>query len=260
MKRILSILIVLGLFLAFASVHSCKPAAQKVDSTKVQAVVALNTLTDKEKAEGWVLLFDGKTTTGWRGYNKPAFPDSGWVVENNTLHCVGSGNGEAGGKGGDLIFDKKFKDFDLSLEWKISPGGNSGILYMAIEIPNEPIWKSALEDQILDDSLHLDAKLGVNGNRKAGSLYDLIPSKTPEKPAGQWNKAEIMVYQGTVATKLNDGPGVEFHLGTPDWDKMIKESKFKDFKEFGKIREGFIGLQDHGSDVWFRNIKIKEMK
>src|SRR5664279_5145681 len=136
MKRVLSVLIVLGLFVALASVHSCKPAAPKADTTKVAAVVVpvMNTLTDKEKAEGWVLLFDGKTTTGWRGYNKPAFPDSGWVVENNTLHCVGSGNGEAGGKGGDHIFDKKFKDFDLSLEWKISPGGNSGILYMAIEI------------------------------------------------------------------------------------------------------------------------------
>ena len=261
MKRVLSVLIILGLFVAFASVHSCKPAAPKVDSTKVVvAVPEMNTLTDKEKTEGWVLLFDGKTTTGWRGYNQKAFPDSGWKVEDGALRCIGSGKGEAGGKGGDIIFNKKFKDYTLTLEWKISTGGNSGIFYLAEEIPNEPIWKSALEDQVLDDVNHPDAKLGENGNRKAGSLYDLIPSKTPEKPVGEWNKVEILVYQGTVATKLNDGPGVEFHLGTSDWDKMIKASKFKDFKEFGKIREGFIGLQDHGNDVWFRNIKIKEMK
>lgn len=261
-KIILAIAILVALVLgSTVTMNSCKPA-KKADTTKVDttAVVADNTLTPKEKADGWMLLFDGKTTTGWRGYNKPSFPDSGWVVENGTLRCIASGNGEAGGKGGDIIYDKKFKDFDLTLEWKISTGGNSGIFYLGEEIPNEPIWKSALEDQILDDAVHPDAKLGVNGDRKAGSLYDLIPSQTPEKPAGEWNKAEIMVYQGTVVTKLNDGPGVEFHLGTPDWEKMIKASKFKDFKEFGKIRAGFIGLQDHGNDVWFKNIKIKELQ
>ena len=109
-----------------------------------------NVLTKKEKKEGWVLLFDGKTTDGWRSYNKTAFPEKGWVVEEGTLHVIGSSRGEAGGGGGDLLFDKKFRNFELSLEWKVSEGGNSGIFYLAQEIPGEPVWKSAPEMQILD--------------------------------------------------------------------------------------------------------------
>jgi hypothetical protein len=219
-----------------------------------------NFLTAEEQAAGFVLMFDGKTTQGWRGYNKPAFPDSGWVVENNLLRVVGSGKGEAGGAGGDIIYDKKFKDFDLKLEWKISMGGNSGIFYLAQEIPDEPVWKSAPEMQILDNINHLDAKLGKDGNRQAGSLYDLIPAVPQNaKPVGEWNSVEIMVYQGTVVHKQNGETVLEYHIGTPDWDKMIKASKFKTFPQFGKYVEGYISLQDHGNDVWFRNLKIKAL-
>lgn len=208
--------------------------------------------------EGWTVLFDGKTTAGWRGYNKPSFPEKGWEVVDGTLHCIESGTGEAG-NGGDIIYDKKFSNFELSLEWKISEGGNSGIFILAQEIPGEPIFKSAPEMQILDNERHPDAKLGKNGNRMAGSLYDLIPANPQNtRPAGEWNQAGILVYQGTVVFKQNGANVVEFHLWTDDWKKMVADSKFKDWQWFvNPAKEGYIGLQDHGNDVWFRNIKIK---
>jgi len=214
-----------------------------------------------DEEAGWVSIFDGKTITGWRGYNKTTFPENGWEVVDGTLHCIGSGAGEAGGSGGDIIYDKKLKDFELSLEWKISEGGNSGIFLLGQEIPGEPIYKSAPEMQLLDNERHPDAKLGVDGNRMAGSLYDLIPAVPQNtKPAGEWNKAGILCYQGTVVFKSNGANVVEFHLWTDDWKKLCTNSKFKDWEWFvNTAKEGYIGLQDHGNDVWFRNIKLKEM-
>jgi hypothetical protein len=171
--------------------------------------------------------------------------------------------GEAGAKdGGDIIYDRKFKDFELTFEWKVSPGGNSGVFYLAQEIPGRPIYESAPEYQILDNERHPDAKLGKNGNRKSASLYDLVPANPQNaKPAGEWNTGGIMVYQGTVVHSQNGENVVEYHLWTDDWKKMVADSKFKDWPEFlnagGENHEGYIGLQDHGNDVWFRNIKIR---
>jgi hypothetical protein len=207
-------------------------------------------------------LFDGTSTEGWRKYDSTAFPSKGWDIEDCALHCKGSGMGEAGAPGGgDIIYDKKFSNFDLSFDWKISPGGNSGVFILAQEIPNEPIWKSGLEFQILDNERHPDAQLGVNGNRKAASLYDLIPANPQNtKPAGEWNTAGILCYQGTVVFRQNGVNVLEFHLWTEDWKKLIENSKFKDFPAFqNPAHEGFIGLQDHGSDVWYKNIKLKEL-
>lgn len=236
---------------AMLAVVSCKPKADSSTTTE-QAVPA--------EDEGWTVMFDGTTTDGWRNYGKETFPEQGWVIEEGALKCLGSGHGEAGGKGGDIIFNKKFKDFHLKLEWKISEGGNSGIFYLAQELPGEPIWKSAPEMQVLDNVKHIDANLGKDGNRQAGSLYDLLPAKPQNaKPVGEWNEAEIMVYQGTVIHKMNGEVVVEYHLGTQEWTDMIANSKFKDFPEFGKYLEGYIGLQDHGNDVWYRNIKIKDL-
>jgi len=210
--------------------------------------------------DGWMSIFDGKTSKGWRGYNKTAFPEKGWEVINGELHVIGSGTGEAG-NGGDIIFDKKLSNFELSLEWKISKGGNSGVFILAQEIPNEPIYKSSPEMQILDNDNHPDARLGVNGNRKAGSLYDLIPANPQNtKPVGEWNQIGILCYQGTVVFSSNGANVVEFHLWTDDWKKMVSASKFKDWEWFlNTAKEGYIGLQDHGNDVWFRNIKLKEL-
>ena len=245
--KVIKIMFVLALAASFLSCGSGKKA--KTSEAKPAAT------------EVWTTLFDGSSTQGWRGYNKPAFPEKGWNIVDGTLHCIGSGAGEAGGSGGDIIYDKKFSNFELSLEWKISQGGNSGIFILAQEIPGVPIYESAPEMQILDNERHPDAKLGVNGNRMAGSLYDLIPAVPQNtKPAGEWNKVSIICYQGTVVFNQNGANVVEFHLWTDEWKKMCANSKFKDWEMFiNTAKEGYIGLQDHGNDVWFRNIKIREL-
>jgi len=250
MKRIFSYV----LAVAFVFSLSCK-------SSKMGGSAGLNQLTKKEKEEGWVLLFDGKTSEGWRGNNKAHFP-SGWEVVDGTLHCKGSGAGEAGSKdGGDIITTKEFSNFRLKLEWKIAPGGNSGIFYLGKEHEGWPIYKTAPEMQVLDNERHPDARAGKDGNRKAGSLYDLIPADPQNtKPAGEWNSVEIEVYQGSVWHRQNGKTVVEYHLWTDDWYDLVKNSKFPglnpDWADVAK--SGVIGLQDHGNDVWFRNIKILE--
>ncbi|MBC8487951.1 MAG: DUF1080 domain-containing protein [Bacteroidetes bacterium] len=257
--------IYLSLFTASIVLFACTPKGEqnKEEQQKEEVITeqaAPNTLTQAEIDEGWVLLFDGKTTTNFRGYNSETFPEKGWVVEDGILHVLGSGRGEAGG-GGDIITDKKYRNFELSLEWKVSEGGNSGIFYLAQEKPDQPIWKSAPEMQILDNAKHPDAKLGVDGNRAAGALYDLIPGKFEAvNPAGEWNQVKIMVYKGTVVHSVNGEKVLEYHLWTPDWKDMVANSKFKDYDDFvNTAKEGYIGLQDHGDDVWFRNIKIREI-
>jgi len=248
LKILFSCVIVTGLLASCGSGGNTKKAEVK-DEVK-----------EEIKDDGFTSIFDGKTTAGWRGYNKPGFPESGWEVVDGTLQLKGSGAGEAGGSG-DIIFDKKLSNFELEFEWKISEGGNSGIFILGQEIPNEPIYKSSPEMQILDNDKHPDAKLGVNGNRMAGSLYDLIPANPQNtKPAGEWNQAGILVYQGTVVFRQNGANVVEFHLWTDEWKKMVANSKFKDWEWFvNPGKEGYIGLQDHGNDVWFRNIRIKEL-
>ncbi len=247
-----------------------KDSADDQEATKAEAKTeeasteaGVNELSQKEQEEGWELLFDGESTEGWRGYGKDSFPDEGWVIEDGTLKVLGTGAGEAGG-GGDIIYDEEFKDFELSLEWKVSEGGNSGIFYLAKEIEGDPIYKSAPEMQILDNERHPDARLGENGNRQAGSLYDLVPAEPQNaNPAGEWNKASVLVYRGTVVHNQNGENVVEYHLWTDDWKEMVADSKFKDWENFinagGDDKQGFIGLQDHGDDVWFRNIKIKRL-
>lgn len=212
--------------------------------------------------DGWEVLFDGTSTDKWKSYCGDSFPQ-GWEVVDGTLHVIGSGRGEAG-SGGDIVTREKYSDFELSLEWKVSEGGNSGIFYLARERcgqDQKPIWQSSPEMQILDNERHPDARLGKDGNRQAGSLYDLIPAKPQNaKPAGEWNTASILVYRGTVVHMMNGENVLEYHLWTDDWKNMISNSKFKDYDDFLNVaQEGVIGLQDHGDDVWFRNIKIKKL-
>ena len=226
--------------------------------------------------DGYYVIFDGKTFNGWRGYGKDAVP-SRWTIDNGAIKFNGSGGGEAQtGEGGDLIFAKKFKNFEMEMEWKVSKGGNSGIFYLAQEVTTqkdgktkyEPIYISCPEYQVLDNANHPDAKLGVDGNRQSASLYDMIPAVPQnQKPFGEWNKAKIMVYKGTVVHGQNDKNVLEYHLWTPQWTEMLENSKFSPKKwplafELlnncgGENHEGYIGLQDHGDDVWFRNIRIK---
>ena len=221
-------------------------------------------------ADGAIILFCGKSLYGWRGYNKDVVPGR-WIIdeEEGALKFNGSGKGEGQqGDGGDIIFAHKFKNFELTVDWKVSKGGNSGIFYLAQEIKNQAIYISAPESQILDNENHPDAKLGVDGNRQSTSLYDMIPAKPQNaKPFGEWNTTKIMVYKGTVVHYQNGANVLEYHLWTSQWTEMLQNSKFSQEKwplafELlnncgGANGEGYIGLQDHGDDIWFKNIKIK---
>lgn len=254
-----------GLALAVALIFSgCQGGKQKTQekSAVAEEVAAPNTLSASEQGDGWILLFDGTTSQGWRGVNKDHFP-TGWEIADGTLHCIGSGRGEAGAEdGGDILYDKEFGNFRLKIDWKISEGGNSGIFYLGKEVADWPIWKTAPEFQVLDNDRHPDALLGIDGNRKAGSLYDLIPANPQNtKPAGEWNTVEIMVYKGTVVHWQNGEKILEYHLWTEDWNNLVAGSKFPELNpDWARIAEkGYIALQDHGDDVWYRNIKIKEM-
>ncbi len=261
--------ILLGIFLASSPIfHSCKSSGKNSDSLKTDTLAATdmnNKLTEAEIAEGFKLLFDGVTFDGWRGYLKDSFPAGGWIIDSCDLKCNGSGRGEAGGaSGGDIIYAaQKFSNFHLKLEWKISEGGNSGIFYLGQEDPKfNAIWMTAPEMQVLDNEHHPDAQAGKDGNRKAGSLYDLIPAVPQNaKPAGQWNTAEIKVYKGSVWHIQNGVTVLEYHLWTPEWNKLVAGSKFPDYNPnwVNVATEGYISLQDHGDDVWYRNIKIKQL-
>jgi hypothetical protein len=265
MKKLFSFLLAGAFIFGISCQSGQKKATQEPEqkSAVVEETVGPNQLTQAEKEAGWVSLFDGQTANGWRGYNKTEFP-KGWEIVDGTLHCKGSGNGEAGGPdGGDIIYDKKFKNFDLKVEWKISKGGNSGIFYLAQEIPGKEVWRTAPEMQILDNVNHIDATLGKDGNRQAGSLYDLLPAKPQNsKPFDEWNSAEIICYQGTVVHKQNGETVLEYHLWTPEWNALVAGSKFPEYnKDWANVaKEGFIAFQDHGGDVWFRNVKIRVLE
>jgi hypothetical protein len=232
-------------------------------NTKKQSVETGTTEIMKEIGQDeWISLFDGVDFKGWRGYNRTDIP-AAWTIEDGAIKINGSGRGEAGSKaGGDIIYDKKFKNFELTFEWKVAKGANSGVFYLAREVEGEPIWKSSPEYQILDNANHPDAKLGKDNNRQSASLYDLIPAVPQNsKPFGEWNVGGIMVYKGTVVHSQNGENVLEYHLWTPEWEQMVEGSKFKGWENFinagGENQEGYIGLQDHGDDVWYRNIKIK---
>lgn len=247
--------------IAVSILVSCKSQPKTSESGKcTHGDAQPNELTAEEQAAGWILLFDGRTSNGWRGYNKSEFP-SGWDISENALHCNASGRGEAGAKnGGDIIYAaKKFRNFELSLEWKISEGGNSGIFYLAQEIEGKPIWQSAPEMQVLDNIKHRDA---ADSTHVAGALYDMIAApRDIVKPVGEWNQVKLIVDKGKVEHWLNGKKVVEYHLWTSDWNEMVAKSKFPKYNPHWAdvAEEGYIGLQDHGDDVWYRNIKIREL-
>ncbi|GHT16408.1 glycosyl hydrolase [Bacteroidia bacterium] len=241
------------------------PAYVIVEKTQVDLSVF-----PKDK-DGWITLFCGNSLYGWRGYLKDEVP-ARWVIDDGAIKFNGTGMGEGQkGDGGDLIFAHKFQNFEVSIDWKVSPGANSGIMYLIQEIKDQPPYISAPESQVLDNERHPDAKLGVDGNRKSSSLYDMIPAKPQNaKPAGEWNTTTILVYKGTVVHNQNGVNVLEYHLWTPQWTEMLQASKFSQEKwplafELlnncgGAEHKGYIGLQDHGDDVWYRNIRIKVLE
>lgn len=235
------------LLLAFAAIGLVGCASAQPGDTQETGNRGMNTLTSTERAAGWRLLFDGRTLEGWRGYNRPDMPD-GWAVEDGTLTLTSGG--------ADIITDRQFTDFDLSLDWKVAPGGNSGIFFRAVE-GQEWMYYGAPEMQIVDDERHPD---GQSPLTSAGSNYGLhgVPRGIVH-PAGEWNTARIRVQGDHVEQWLNGMRVVDYRLHSPEWRELVQNSKFNAWPAYGQAERGHIGLQEHGSRVWFRNIKLREL-
>jgi hypothetical protein len=229
------------ILLAAALAAGCSPT----QSGAPAPVPALNALSRSEQSEGWRLLFDGRSTAGWRLYDKASAPE-GWQAINGELVRTG--------RGGDIITTESFRNFDLSLEWKLQPAGNSGVFYRAA-LGSDAIYFSAPEMQILDDRAHVDGKSDLTS---AGAVYGLYPARDGvARPVGEWNTARILVNGNHVEHWLNGQQIAAYELGSDDWSRRVASSKFKQWPEYGKAAEGHIGLQDHGDFVAYRNIKIR---
>ena len=216
----------------------------------VSIFAADNELTDAEKSGGWKLLFDGKDAAGhWRGYKKDSLPGK-WVVKDGTLALTGKG-------GGDIVTKDQFESFELSIEWKISLGGNSGIMFKVQETGGAP-WNTGPEAQIQDNA-------GGHDPQKAGWMYALYPANVDTtKPVGEWNHFVLKCQKTAAGTfkcvhTMNGTKYVEYEIGSADWNEKVAKSKFSKFPGFAKSAKGHICLQDHGNEVAFRNIKIREL-
>lgn len=225
----------------------------------------INKITAKERRQGWELLFDGKSFTGWRGYNRQEIP-SVWAIEDGAIKVESSKRIKGDqSSAGDIIYDKKFKNFEFCFEWRISESGNSGVFFLAQEIEGKPIYISAPEYQLLDNENHPDGKLGRDGNRKSASLYDMIPA-VPQNanPTMVWNSGGITLKDGKVTHYQNGVKVLEYTLWTEEWHNLIENSKFKGWQNMinvgGPDKQGYIGLQYHGDDIWFRNLKIRVLE
>ncbi len=218
-------------------------------SLTAQAVPARlpNRLSAEERREGWALLFDGTSTKGWRGFRQRVAP-RGWVVESGSLVRAAGG--------ADLITTRAYRNFELALEWKIAPGGNSGILYRVTEEGTQT-YETGPEMQVLDDAKHPD---GGSRLTSAGACYGLYPSPAGVvHPAGVWNEVRLVVNGPHVEHWLNGVKVVEYELQSPDWNTRVAASKFAQWKGYGLAPSGYIGLQDHGDRVEYRSIRIREL-
>jgi hypothetical protein len=237
-------------FIIFISCTSSKNSA--MDNSK-------NSLTATEKSAGWKWLFDGKTTDGWHTYGKQNVGNE-WKVENGAIHLDAS---TKNAERGDLVTNDEYENFDLKLDWKISEKGNSGIIFYVYEDPEKysETYLTGIEMQVLDNGTPIrkgqpDGKFYTH---RAGDLYDLMASKEVAKPLGEWNQVEIKSVNGKLDFYMNGTHTLSTHLWDENWKKMIAVSKFKNMPAFGFFKKGKIALQDHGDDVWFRNIRIKTL-
>ena len=224
-----------------------------------------NQLTVNEQRTGWRFLWDGKSTKGWRGAKQDNFPSKGWEMKDGVLTVLSSG-GEESNNGGDIVTTDSFSDFELSIDFKITEGANSGVKYFVDSELNKGKGSAiGLEFQVLDDEKHPDAKKGKNGNRTVGSLYDLIRAESTSssrgknfKGVGDWNNARIVVKGGKVEHWLNQVKVVEFDRFSQMFKALVEKSKYENWENFGRLPKGLILLQDHGDEVSFKNIKIRE--
>jgi hypothetical protein len=226
---------------AFACAAPATPPAEEASA---------NVLSAEEQVEGWVLLFDGESTDGWRNFNAEGLNPQ-WQAEDGTLTLTGGG-------GGDIITAEQFENFELQLEWRISEGGNSGLMYNVVEGRDGPEpWRTGPEMQILDNERHSDRH---DPTHRAGANYDLhAPSVDATRPVGEFNQVRLVVNEGHVQHWLNGELVVEYELWSPEWEAMVAASKFATMADYGRAHSGHISLQDHGDRVWFRNIRIKRL-
>lgn len=223
---------------------------------KQEGIAPPNTLSEAEKAEGWELLFDGRTTQHWRAYNHPTFPDKGWGVKDGELQVYHSGTEEEG-FGGDIVTKESYSDFILSLDFALSDTSNSGIFYMVQEVEDSPIWYNAPEYQLLDDETYKQI-MDITPAQLSGANYDMHPQEVNHsKPIGEWNTAVIEKRGNLVRHILNGQLVVAYELYSEDWIKRYENSKFRNYPNYARAISGPIGLQDHGHLCRFRNIKIK---
>ena len=212
-------------------------------------LIILNGCSDK--AQNWIILFDGGSVDQWRGFKENNFPKDGWAVENGALKTI------VGGNRVDIITKDIYENFELVLEWRVSPAGNSGIFYFATE-ESDYIWQTAPEMQVLDDSAHPYGKRAVTS---AGSLYALIsPTVNSLKPVGEFNEARIKVKNDQVEHWQNGKKILAYEYGSDTINELIAKSKFKSMPLFAKANSGHVGLQHHGEEVWFRNIRIRKLQ
>jgi hypothetical protein len=235
------------LSIAVTSIVALALACTSTKSEPEQPVTP-NVLSAAEQADGWRLLFDGKTTTGWRNFGKPTISSSWQVVDGSLVR--------ADTAAGDIITVDKFRNFELAIDWKVAAKGNSGIFYRASEAA-DTIWKSAPEMQVLDDAGHENGKDTLTS---AGATYGLYAApRGVVRPAGEWNNARLVVNGNHVEHWLNDVKLFEYELGSADWKARVAKAKFSEYPIFGTAAEGHIGLQDHGDRVEFRNIRIRPL-
>ena len=253
-----------GATVAWKNIRICTTNLEKVRKPASEAAPQVNRIDNfvsaLEAAQGWKLLWDGKTTDGWRGAKLTTFPAGGWKIENGWLQVMKSNGGEST-NGGDIVTIKKYKNFELSVDFKITEGANSGVKYFVDTELNKGTGSSiGCEFQILDDAKHPDAKLGVKGNRTAGSLYDLIPAVADKMfRKGDVNNARIVVNGNKVQHYLNGKLVVEYERNTQMFNALVNYSKYSVWPNFGNASEGHILLQDHGDEVFFKSIKIREI-
>ncbi len=210
----------------------------------------INTLTDEEKAAGWKLLFDGQSLQGWRLYARKTAPEAGWKVEDGLLKKLPKQ------RGGDIVTEAKFDDFDLTWEWRITAGGNNGVKYLVTE---DRTSAPGHEYQMIDDTGHPDGKLGAK--RQTASFYEVLPpaADKPLKPPGEWNRSRVLVQGNHVEHWLNGVKVLEYELGSDAVKAGVANSKFKNAPGFGTKIKGHIMLTDHQDECWFRNLKIREL-